>query len=531
MNRRLQVIFTYLLSVIFLFQNLLPVQAEGNPTAEWLLTDAPMWEYEVQTGTPLNEIDDYFDFLARSSVGWCWLENTADEDDTQRAYLDVTWDTSAYQADLPGTYVIAGTLCSYSDEWGTILNPQNLQAQLVVTVSEPKTPAFSDQIFTSENTLFLYVPLLDIRWDIKVYRSDDLGDSWYDFTASEDLQMGYEEIIISNLSYGEWLGIKVEVAGQNLLQGTSLPFYIRLDDADSFSLDWEGDRGGSGYSTNPPRVAETDSEPSLPAVSENHFPSGTETEAFEPERTSLSLEAALSSGELETLIQKHPLQVPFAVGDLKLLIPASALQQLNFKGNGLLKINVTGTSSSFHVSIMNDSPSSAELPLPFTLYVPYVPSPDTDTALLLYKDGENRIMPYSYYDSKQQAMVLKAGGSGQFTLSQEGLKPNTEASNPAVTFVQARGLLVDAPTGTTVSTALFSQALASLSRSSTAYKPLASKRPITEKKALRLLEDFSRKQGLNLILPESYAPVPNTILTHGQCAELIKEYIINATLS
>ena len=134
-------------------------------------------------------LDDWIFVNVSLTSGLFWLSGSDGSEITRFFPVDWDWD-ALYNIDTSvlGSYTISGTLLPAFEGFGLT---DGFPLELVVEVRDPSLPCISEVFFSSwsGNTATLvtwdvYDPLADgfILW-----RSDDGGETWYDFTDSPDL--------------------------------------------------------------------------------------------------------------------------------------------------------------------------------------------------------------------------------------------------------------------------------------------------------------------------------------------------------
>lgn len=204
-------------------------------------------------GTAFEEMDIYDD-IAQITI----MVFTNGPNGFARLFLPLlSWDISAYNPDVPGTYTIYGEINYSAFTGGIIKNPDNLRPALTITVSAPRVPVIDPGSIRRErwrennvwhwgNMLWFFVEKLNpwLGWDITVWKSDDDGDTWHEITDPALLVIETDTVYIYGLEEGHDYGFKIGVSGDGILQGISEPVFVTLDEARDGGILIGGDRTG-----------------------------------------------------------------------------------------------------------------------------------------------------------------------------------------------------------------------------------------------------------------------------------------------
>jgi hypothetical protein len=197
----------------------------------------------------------------------------------------LSWDISAYNPDVPGVYILYGEFDLSSFTGGILENPENIRAEIIITVLAPRVPVIDEERIMREswrennvlhwgNMLWFFVEGLNpwLGWEIIVWQSNDEGETWFDITHSDSLVIESDTFYVYGLEEGHDYGFKIEIIGDGVLQGISEPVFVTLDEHDENGVVVGGDRTGR-------RPDGTDNLPPTPTPTQTPTPTPTPTPA------------------------------------------------------------------------------------------------------------------------------------------------------------------------------------------------------------------------------------------------------------
>ncbi|MCL2718351.1 MAG: hypothetical protein FWE14_06190 [Lachnospiraceae bacterium] len=161
-----------------------------------------------------------------------------------RIFLTIlSWDISAYNPNTPGVYTLHGEIDFSVFTSGVIENPNNLRPAIIMTVLEPQIPVIDEENIRRgwwhDSGVWHWGDMLTFPvkrlypWagcDVTVWQSDDDGNTWFDISGSNGLLVETDGFRLSGLEEGRVYGFKIEVNGNDILQGMSEPVYVTLDE-------------------------------------------------------------------------------------------------------------------------------------------------------------------------------------------------------------------------------------------------------------------------------------------------------------
>jgi hypothetical protein len=219
------------------------------------IASVPSMREEVFVGTAFEDTDAYwFVRTMRSRV----FVNSPGASAPASVFLAISsWDTLAYNPDVPGVYTLYGEIDLSSFAGGILENPDNIRAEIIMTVLEQRVPVIDEENIQRESwredgarhwsdTLAFTVDGLNpwLGWEITVWQSNDEGETWFDISGSDALKIAADGFTVSGLEEGRDYGFKVEVNGDGILQGVSGSVFVTLDESDTYGFLVGGDRTG-----------------------------------------------------------------------------------------------------------------------------------------------------------------------------------------------------------------------------------------------------------------------------------------------
>jgi hypothetical protein len=215
---------------------------------------SPMRE-EVFAGTAFEDTDAYWAVRAmRSRV---FVQRPGASMSVSVFLTILSWDISAYDPDVPGVYTLYGEIDLSSFAGGILENPDNIRAEIIMTVLEQRVPVIDEEKIwrswsgtASERHWYdeLTFPVAGLMpwlgWGITVWQSNGEGETWFDITDSGALKISTDGFVVSGLEEGRGYGFKIEVNGDGVLQGLSEPVFVTLGENHKDGFLIGGDRTG-----------------------------------------------------------------------------------------------------------------------------------------------------------------------------------------------------------------------------------------------------------------------------------------------
>ena len=412
----------------------------------------------IPVGAPAEDVEIIYVYEYESFS----LANINDPRDVRTCKLPAIWEDLPrdFNTETAGSFAIPGRIVVPFPEID-ISNADNPVVYNISIYERNSPPDIVSSVFRDSQTSIIIegLPYLPWAYNLTLYRSDDLGETWYDITYSEDVYFGRYLIHLENLDIGKIIGLKLIANEEDGLQGASEPLFFMLEPDSSLPeipegyIGLGGDRNGDGRY---PKVTGTNFEPE-PGGNGNETegnggnsgngntnPSGGGSTGSS---YSSSSQTALTAPQITAQTTANPNFVTFVKNGVKVMVPSTYLKELDLQNNETLLVTVKKPSNStFFVSLsVGGKEIQTVTGAPITVYSPYTIGENENADLLACADKDGKIIPASYYDAGSKQMILKTFCTGLFTIGEQKATAFSDANSHwakhSIAFLSARGIV------------------------------------------------------------------------------------------
>ena len=382
---------------------------------------------------PVKQYDS-IGFIEPSST---FLLGAGDGYSAIKQVLEIVWEVETVDTSILGETVIYGSFLPPFQGLGL---EEGFPLELTIDIRDPHVPCISDIRFREDEGLGAHVYLF--FWDIYergdenviLRRSDDGGESWYDFSDSPQIEWEGNNICFY---YGEITApvmLQLEVSG------------VRSNIVSLYTIDGVvcsgvgGDRDGGDQHGQEP-LPESDSKPvgesgqisgsiggekTPDSTGENESPddkndandistiedkySETESETINAANRNVS-SVVLTGKQIAQQTKVNPDYLTFIKNGLKVVIPTAAISNLALNDGDIFTVFMKSDEETVLIQFfVNETEITEFSGYDFTVYVPYVMEENASAAnIYCYKDPEIEIFAEGYEDSLLIFTLDKAG--------------------------------------------------------------------------------------------------------------------------